>query len=970
VNVRRRRTRRGAGLLVTGVVLLLLLLSGTLRPGGEPSPGTVLTAAPGTALPRGGNDLPGPANTTVNASSWTNVSSGSPAAPPCVGDGTLAYDAALQEFVSFGGVIGCGGNTSVGGSTWTFANGTWTNRSTSLSRAPSDRYGMAMAYDAADGYVVAYGGTDGRNHVFNDTWTFNGTWSNITTRQTSPPPPRFNAGVVYDNATGSVLLVGGYNNAFANQNDTWSFAGGQWSAVPGVSSLPPLRAPGMIYDPATSSVLLYGGMGNSGPLGGTWSFANGTWTPLNPANSPPALWDVAAFYDRVNGMALLFGGYTGYVGSYYPDGGTWGYSAGSWTNLTASVTGSPSDRGAARVAWDGTKNFALLFGGRGAGANGILLNDSWEFSSVPLQSTTLDLSPAVVDLGNPVSLTAEPFGGAAPYSYNYSGLPPGCGTMNQSSFTCTPGATGTFQVGVNVTDAYDDFANNTSPLTVQPALLANLTATPLVLDAGQNVSFFAHASGGDGVYNYTYLGLPGTCPSENQTNVTCRVAAAGTYPVRLLVQDTTGASNTSLPVTVVVHGGVVVGLRPELAPLDLGENLTLYARTTGGSGTFSFVYQGLPPGCASRNATNLTCRPNATGNYTLSVRATDSLGESNVSAPVFLTIFPPLTVSFSRSTFPMEVWVSTVVTAMVTGASLPLTYTWGALPTSCAAAGPRLGCVPTVNGTFPIQLQVGDASGASVVASAVADVDGALSVSLVASRNATDLGTPISMTASVTGGVPPFNETWGTSPGLACTFAGALANCTASATGRVTAWYAVTDALGANENLSRSITVAPSLSVTLTESVTPSCGAPFNAVFTAHPGGGTPGYSYAWTFGDGGSSTQGPAAPHSFEVTGTYQVALTVDDQGGGNASVTLSVPIAATTSLCPHTPQNGTTGPAGNGLTGPVVGLLVAGLVVVGVVLALIFRRRRPPPSEAPATASTEPRSDELEGTAAPPRE
>jgi len=48
-------------------------------------------------------------------------------------------------------------------------------------------------------------------------------------------------------------------------------------------------------------------------------------------------------------------------------------------------------------------------------------------------------------------------------------------------------------------------------------------------------------------------------------------------------------------------------------------------------------------------------------------------------------------------------------------------------------------------------------------------------------------------------------------------------------------------------------------------------------VFTATVEGGVPGYSFLWTFGDGGTSTlQNPT--HTYTVAGTYTATVTVAD--------------------------------------------------------------------------------------------
>lgn len=61
--------------------------------------------------------------------------------------------------------------------------------------------------------------------------------------------------------------------------------------------------------------------------------------------------------------------------------------------------------------------------------------------------------PSTVSLGTSLNLIVNVTGGTPPFSYTYSGLPPGCPTANTASLTCLPGETGTFAVKITATDA-------------------------------------------------------------------------------------------------------------------------------------------------------------------------------------------------------------------------------------------------------------------------------------------------------------------------------------------------------------------------------------------------------------------------------------------------------------------------------------------------------------------------------------
>ena len=117
----------------------------------------------------------------------------------------MAYDAALGEVVLYGGIgEGIEGETRLS-DTWTFDGTTWTERPTT--DAPSGRSGPAMAYDAALGEVVLFGTAKGED--LSETWTFNGTnW----TLQSPPlqPAARSDAAMGYDPALEKIVLTEGY----------------------------------------------------------------------------------------------------------------------------------------------------------------------------------------------------------------------------------------------------------------------------------------------------------------------------------------------------------------------------------------------------------------------------------------------------------------------------------------------------------------------------------------------------------------------------------------------------------------------------------------------------------------------------------------------------------------------------------------------------------------------------------------
>jgi hypothetical protein len=109
----------------------------------------------------------------------------------------------------------------------------------------------------------------------NDTWTWNGIdW----TRQfpASSPAPRNGPALAYDAALGAVVLFGGAVGTCCanNLNDTWTWNGADWTEIYPANTLPSARnAPAMDYDPLSQVLLMFGGDISGPALDDTWLLA-------------------------------------------------------------------------------------------------------------------------------------------------------------------------------------------------------------------------------------------------------------------------------------------------------------------------------------------------------------------------------------------------------------------------------------------------------------------------------------------------------------------------------------------------------------------------------------------------------------------------------------------------------------------------------------------------------------------------
>ena len=243
---------------------------------------------------------------TWDGTTWTHQH---PAThPPALASASMAYDAATRTVVLFGGSPYSRGGEL--GATWTWDGTTWTHQHPAT--RPPAREAAVMAYDAATGTVVMFGGCCGPgNHVRGDTWTWDGTTWTQQHPATSPPAREF-AVMAYDAAAGDAVLFGGDDSNTGGQTlgDTWTWDGTTWTQQHPATS-PPARAfAAMAYDAATSTAVLFSGVSSGATqiFGDTWTWDGTTWTQQHPATHPRRRWGASMAYDAAAGNAVMFGG--------------------------------------------------------------------------------------------------------------------------------------------------------------------------------------------------------------------------------------------------------------------------------------------------------------------------------------------------------------------------------------------------------------------------------------------------------------------------------------------------------------------------------------------------------------------------------------------------------------------------------------------------------------------------------------
>ncbi len=182
-----------------------------------------------------------------------------------------------------------------------------------------------------------------------------------------------------------------------------------------------------------------------------------------------------------------------------------------------------------------------------------------------------------------------------------------------------------------------------------------------------------------------------------------------------------------------------------------------------------------------------------------------------------------------------------------------------------------------------------------------------LSVSVQESAAATDVGLPVTFTCSPVGGTAPYNYSWAMGDGI-----GAWTQTVTHAyaiSGSLEGSCEVRDNVGALATAVFTLLVHPAPTITLSEAqltAAPGTSLPFDAVAS----GGSGGFAYAWSFGDGASGSTGNAT-HAYSAAGNFTANVTATDSAGGTASASVHVTITRIIATASASATTGGTGAA-----------------------------------------------------------
>ena len=449
---------------------------------------------------------------------------------------------------------------------------------------------------------------------------------------------------------------------------------------------------------------------------------------------------------------------------------------------------------------------------------------------------------------------------------------------------------GVFTATLDATDDAGKYQTKTIDITVVEPMEVIAAADPTGGIAPLLVNFSSSVTGGTEPYTYLWDFRDGeTSPSASTSHI---FQATGEFAVSLTVTDSGGASGQGEVVVTVGDdhtpvASITANPTVGVAPLEV----TFQGNAVGGDPPFAFLWNfGDGETADTQDVVHTFQNP---GTYTVVFLVTDDDGDSDdetLQIQVTTNEIPVVEISADPvdGIEPLDVHFM----ANVAGGNAPFTFTWDfdgdATPDSI-----RQDPLHTfAAGDHTVTLTVTDDDGdqASDTQDIHVDADTLPEVTATAAPDSGLSPLTVQFDCVATGINLPYLYQWDFGNGQFSSLQSP--SYTYTQAGDYVATCTVTDVDGDSAADTAQVQVITDLDISLQIQASPTGGlAPLTVNFVSQVTGGNPPLTYAWDFGDGGTSDL-PDPGYEYTGVGTFQAVLDVTDSDGDTArdSVTISV--------------------------------------------------------------------------------